>query len=63
MNDMIPTITLHNIYFSILVIFIQETLPFYNIHIAVNNRLIQCQLKNKLHILEQNTYLSIQYKT
>ena len=62
MNDVIPTITVHNIYFSILVIFIQYILPFYNIHIVVNNCLIQCKLNqiklyihlNKIHILINN---------
>ena len=58
MNDLIPTITVHNIYFILLVIFI----PFYNIHIVVNNCLIQCKLNqiklymhlNKIHILISN---------
>ena len=49
MKDVIPTITVHNIFFSILVILTQQTLPFYNIHIVVNNCLIQCKL-NKINL-------------
>ena len=45
MNDVVPTITVHNNYFSILVNFIQQTLHFHNILIAVTNCLIQCKLK------------------